>query len=50
MSIDQAKKILGNRAKWELQAMLKALKMHQWLNTPQENERLEAVKTLLKTR
>jgi hypothetical protein len=47
MSIDQARAIVGNRAKWELQAMRKALSMHQWLNTAEENQRLAACKVLL---
>ena len=48
MSIDQARQIVGNRAHWELLAMRKALSMHAWLNTPEESQRLAAVKTLLK--
>lgn len=49
MTIEHAKTILGNRAKWELQAMRKALSMHPWLNTVQENERLQAVRIVLKS-
>ena len=48
MSRDQALAIVGNRAKWELQAMRRALSMHAWLNTPDENLRLQAVKVLLR--
>lgn len=48
MSLDQARAIVGNRAKWELQAMRKALSMHQWLNTAEENQRLQAVGIVLK--
>ena len=50
MTIEQAKNIVGNRAKWELQAMRKALSMHAWLNTEQETLRLQAVKVLLNNR
>lgn len=48
MTIDQAKSIVGNRARWELAAMRKALSMHPWLNTPEEAQRLQAVKILLR--
>ena len=48
MTIEEAKKIVGNRPKWELKNMVKALSMHSWLNTPEETKRLEAGKLLLK--
>lgn len=48
MTLEQAQKILGNRAKWELQNMKKALSFMGALNSPEENERLEACKILLK--
>lgn len=48
MTKDQALQIVGNRARWELLAIKKALSMYSWLNTPEENARLLAVKTLLK--
>jgi hypothetical protein len=48
MTLEQAQKILGNRAKWELQNMKKALSFMGALNTTEENERLEACKILLK--
>lgn len=48
MTIKQAKEILGNRAKWELKNMKHALSTLGALNTPEENERLAAVKVLLK--
>ncbi len=35
---------------WELRAIVKALSLHSWLNTSEENERLEACKQILKTR
>lgn len=49
MNKEQALEILGDRAKWELLAMKKALESIPFLNTDEENERLEAVLTLLKT-
>lgn len=48
MTKEQALNIVGNRARWELQAIKKALSMHSWLNSPEENARLAAVKVLLK--
>ena len=50
MNIQEAKKILGDRAIWELKNMKRALTALWALNTPEENKRLEAVKTLLKER
>ena len=48
MTIDQAKNIVGRRARWELIAIKRALSIHAWLNTAEENERLAAVKILLR--
>jgi len=48
MTQAQALEIVGRRARWELQAMRRALSMHAWLNTPEENSRLQAVKVLLR--
>ena len=48
MNIQEAKKILGNKAKWELKNMYRALTSFEVLNTPKENKRLEAVKILLR--
>ena len=48
MDNKRAKEILGNRGVWELLAMKKALSSLNLLNTREENERLEAVKILLK--
>ena len=47
ITIKQANDILGNKAKWELQAMKKALEMLQFLNTDKDNKRLQAVNILL---
>lgn len=45
----RAEEILGDRATWELKNMKKALSMFPILNTDEENERLEAVKVMLKS-
>jgi hypothetical protein len=50
MTLEQARDILGNRPRWEIIAMRRALSIHQWLNTPEENRRLEACKTILKAK
>ena len=39
-----------NRPDWELRNMVKALSMHKWLNTPEEDRRLEFAKLELKRR
>ena len=49
MTIEKAKNILGDRAIWELKAMRKALSIMSILNSDEENERLEAIKTILKS-
>ena len=49
MNLKQANEILGDRATWELRNMKKALEMLPMLNSDEENERLEAVKTVLKS-
>ena len=48
MTLEEAKKIVGNQPKWAIKNMVKALSMHQWLNTTQENARLEAGELILK--
>ena len=48
MTIEEAKKIVGNRPKWELKNMVKALSLMPWMNTPEDEKRLEAGKLLLK--
>ena len=43
MSADEMIACLGScRARWEIAAMIKALSLHPWLNTPAETKRLEA--------
>ena len=48
MDIKEAKEILGDRATWELRNMKRALEMLPFFNTEEENQRLEAVKVMLK--
>jgi hypothetical protein len=48
MTLPEAKKILGNRAKWELQNMKRALTFLGALNSQEENQRLEACRVMLK--
>lgn len=50
MTIDQAKKIVGNQPTWALKNMVKALNMLPWLNTAEDEERLVAAKIVLKDR
>ena len=49
MSLKEAEGILGNRARWEVVNMKKALSSMQLLNTDEENERLEACKVWLRS-
>jgi hypothetical protein len=48
MTKERASALLGDRADWELRKMRHALEMFPILNTEEDNERLEAVKVLLK--
>jgi hypothetical protein len=50
MTLEKAKRIVGNQATWALRNMVRALKMLPWLNTPEDEERLEAAKVVLKSR
>lgn len=50
MSKTKAREILGDRATWELKNMKKALSSFPILNTEEENQRLKAVKVILKER
>jgi hypothetical protein len=50
MTTAQAKKILGDRSKWELKNIVRTLSMFRAFNSPEENERLEAAKVILKLR
>ena len=48
MDLTEATGILVDRAIWELKRMKKALSTFPILNTEEEKNRLEAVKTMLK--
>jgi hypothetical protein len=48
MTYKEAEKIIGNRSRWEIKHMVKALSLHSWLNTSEETKRLEAAKIILK--
>jgi hypothetical protein len=50
MTIEQARKIIGNQADFELKHMVKALTVMNLLNTDEDNERLQAAKIVLKHR
>ena len=50
MTYEEAKKIIGNRPRWEVKNMVKALSFYSWTNTKEENERLKAGKIILKRR
>jgi len=50
MSIEEAKKIVGNQPTWALKNMVKALNMLPWRNTAEDLERLTAAKIVLKER
>ncbi len=41
---------LDRRPTWELKQIVRALNLHPWLNTQEENARLERAKKLLKSR
>ncbi len=47
---EKAKRIVGNQATWALKNMVRALEMLPRLNTPEDDERLEAAKVVLKSR
>lgn len=50
MTIDEAKRIVGNQPAWALQNMVKALQMLPWLNTADDELRLKAARMVLKDR
>tara|TARA_R100000773_G_C4219134_1_gene117665 strand:+ start:2488 stop:2637 length:150 start_codon:yes stop_codon:yes gene_type:complete len=41
---------LDRRPTWELKQIVRALSLHPWLNSQEENARLERAKKLLKSR
>ena len=50
MTIDEAKKIVGNQPTWALKNMVNALKMLPLLNTVEDELNLQAAKVVLKER
>jgi len=51
MNKQEALQIVGkNQPRWAIKNMQKALRMCTWLNTSEENKRLEACNVLLSTR
>jgi len=50
MKLAEAEKIVGRQPTWALRNMVLALKMHVWLNTAEENERLKAARMVLRNR
>lgn len=48
MTLEQAKYIIGNRSAWELRHIIRALKMFELLNTPEEKRRLKAAQIVLR--
>ena len=46
--IKRAHAIVGNQQRYALRNMVKALSFHTWLNTPQDTERLNAAKIVLR--
>ena len=49
-ALAKSKQRIGDRAEFELRNMKKALGMFPIMNTPEENQRLKDVKTVLKLR
>lgn len=47
MNLTQARKIVGRRTK--VREMVRALKMHRWLNTDEEDQRLKAGEFILES-
>jgi hypothetical protein len=50
MSLQEAKELVGNQDTTSLRNMIKALNMMTWKNTPEDWQRLEAAKMVLKAR
>lgn len=49
MTLEQAKRIVGNQPLWALRNMIKALKMMPFLNTSEDSERLKAAQVVLRS-
>ena len=50
MTLQEAKELIGNQDTVSLRNMIKALNMMTWKNTPEDWQRLEAAKVVLKAR
>lgn len=50
MTLDEAKRIVGNQPTWALKNMVKALKMLPLLNTKEDDQRLAAAVLVIKSR
>jgi len=50
MTLAEADKIIGHQPTWALHNMVLALNLHPWLNTTEEDERLEAARIVLRNR
>jgi hypothetical protein len=50
MNLQEAKELVGNQDTTSLRNMIKALNMMTWKNTPEDWQRLEAAKVVLKAR
>ena len=50
MTLEQARKIVGNQLMFALRNMVKALQMCQWLNTEADWERLKAAQVILRSK
>lgn len=52
MTIEEAKRLVGNQSTPMLKNMIKALELpiSQFLNTPEDKARLEAAKVIIKSR
>ena len=50
MTLEEAKKIVGNQPTWALKNMVKALNMLPALNTAEDELNLQAAKVVLKER
>jgi hypothetical protein len=48
MTIEQARKLVGNQPVWALRNMIVALSLHSWLNTEADNLRLKAAKMVIR--
>jgi hypothetical protein len=48
MTLAEARAIVGNQPLWALRNMVRALRLHSWLNTPEDCLRLAAAKLIIR--